>query len=814
MAEIRDELQLDVSRALASIQEVENALNRALSNVVVDVETGAGLGQLDSEIAAATDEAQQLSFELDEAEDSADALQSEMRGVEKATDKAADESERLSKETRKAQGFAGELRDSLTKGFDLKSGVVAAIAALGAREVVQGLSRAVDAATDLSESTNAVRVIFGEASEQVLQFGADTSDAVFLAASEFNQLAAVTGNLLQGFGLGAQEAADLTIQLTERAGDLASVFNTEVGEALEAINAALRGETEQIRRFTGSFSVEEVKRFGRELFGVTGELTEQQKVLSAVEFILQKTSSVQGDAANTAGELANQQRQLTEVWTNAQAAIGQALVPALTELVPLLISAANAIPQLVRNTQDVVTITEGLVGGVVNVGQAGAALLQLDFAQVGNQLGDAADSSFRFFDTLVGSRSILRDFQSLLADGEDNVTDYANALDTVARKGDLLRLFDEITDAASNAGVGIEAQASALRTLVREGNLTDQQLRFLKNRFIELAEQLGRTDLIGEGTEFTFSTLQSVFNATTVAVDGLVSSTSGLEDVQFEEGVANSIQAAADAADEFRESELNAAFELAAEGADKLDERIEALPELVVALGEATGTSTSGLFGIAEGFEEAATQADRFRTLTLELTDPVFAAAQAQERLTEAVEKEAEISQDAQASAQDRANAELDVAKAALEADAALRGLGDINLVGGRFDRSVSVLATALGTTRQEILDILEDAEVLDQTAIGPQVEFLVDDEELERSLSEIPDEVSVAIRYETAGLPAPLSPGAVDELDPRFAGGTALQVNTYINNPTDSDISGNAAQAGNVVAGIVGGTQAFRGRQ
>jgi hypothetical protein len=194
----------------------------------------------------------------------------------------------------------------------------------------------------------------------------------------------------------------------------------------------------------------------------------------------------------------------------------------------------------------------------------------------------------------------------------------------------------------------------------------------------------------------------------------------------------------------------------------------------------------------------------------------VFAAARAQERLTDAQETLAGL--DADATAQDIANAQLDVAEAALEADAALRGLGNINLEGGPFDRSVSVLAAALGTTRQEVLDILEDADVLDQTVIGPQVEFLVDDDELETVLSEIPEEVTVGIRYQALNsVPVP-SPGQVDQLDTRTGGGVLLDApatgtTVIINNPTDTDIQGNAQQAGNIIAGITGGVASFTGR-
>ncbi|MCP4897373.1 MAG: hypothetical protein GY906_10415 [bacterium] len=810
MADIRDELQLDVSQALAAIREVENALNRALADVEVDVETGPGVQQLSEEFDQAADQAARIERELEQADEAAAGLASEMRQVEDSTDAAADEARRLARETDDAESSASRLSGSL-KGIAI--GVAAAV---GAREIAQFLGDAVNAATDLNESINAVNVVFGEASEKVLAFGQDTSDAVFLAASEFNALATSTGNLLQGFGLAADDAADITIELTNRAADLASVFNTEVADALAAINGAIRGEAEAIRRFTGSFSIDEVKRFGQELFGVTGELTDQQKALATVELILEKTAAVQGDAANTAGELANQQRALTEAWTNAQAVIGNALVPALTELVPLLVSLAGVIPTIVKSASDLFTVSEGLVGSLVNVGQAAVAVAQLDFTQAGNQIGDAADSAFRFADTLFGSRSILRDFQSILADGVDNTTDYANALQTVADEDDLIRLFEEITEAAAAGGVGIEAQASALRTLVTEGRLSAQETRFLKDRFIELAQQLDRTDLIGEDTIFTFSTLGGIFDSLGTSVSSYVSEAQAAEALDL----ASSQEAAmapVEAMIEFYEQEADAVV-AAAEAQQELNDAIAELPETASTVGEAIGLAKDEILEFGLGIEAATIAADEFRSKTLELTDPVFAAAEAQERLTTAEEKLAEARESGEASAQEIANLTLDVASAALEADATLRGLGDVNLQGGAFDRSLGILAEVLGTTREDVLLLLEDAEILNNTEIGPTVEFLVDDDELEAALLGIPDTITVGVQLASVG-GTPVLPGAApgpDLADPRTISGGVQEspdVSVVIINPTDSDIAGNAAQAGNTVATIVAATGAYRGR-
>ena len=115
--------------------------------------------------------------------------------------------------------------------------------------IIGGLTLAVNAASDLEESTNALNTVFGEGADVLLKYGENSATSVGLAQSEFNQLSAVTGSFLQNLGYNADEAAAETINLTERAADMASVFNTDVSQALEAIQSGLKGEFNPLENF-------------------------------------------------------------------------------------------------------------------------------------------------------------------------------------------------------------------------------------------------------------------------------------------------------------------------------------------------------------------------------------------------------------------------------------------------------------------------------------------------------------------------------------------------------------------------------------
>ena len=109
----------------------------------------------------------------------------------------------------------------------------------------------VKAASTLEESMNAVNVVFADGARTIHEFGKDSARSVGMSTAAFNQMATVTGALLKDVGLPMTEVAGMTSELAVRAADMASVFDTDVSDAMSAINQALRGETEAIRRYAG-----------------------------------------------------------------------------------------------------------------------------------------------------------------------------------------------------------------------------------------------------------------------------------------------------------------------------------------------------------------------------------------------------------------------------------------------------------------------------------------------------------------------------------------------------------------------------------
>lgn len=238
-----------------------------------------------------------------------------------------------------------------------------------------GAVHATNAASDLAESANAVDKVFGDAVGTIEAFGEQAAASAGLSQREFNTLATSTGSLLQNFGYSAQEAADSTVGLAERAADMASVFNTDVGTALEAINAGLRGESEPLRNFGVNLDDATLKAKAMELgiYDGTGALDANQRALAAEAAVLEQTAAVQGDFADTADGAANAQRVLKADLENLSAELGQQLLPYVETFIGYL----QDMVAWAGENQDKVKALAGVLAGFVAIVVAGNAALKV-----------------------------------------------------------------------------------------------------------------------------------------------------------------------------------------------------------------------------------------------------------------------------------------------------------------------------------------------------------------------------------------------------------------------------------------------------
>jgi hypothetical protein len=248
---------------------------------------------------------------------------------------------------------------SWTSSFQGFGSVVKTVLALQAvRYVIQFTDAVIQAASHNEEAMNNVKVVFGEAAAAVLDFAKTGADAFNVSENAALDAAGAFGSILKVSGLTEQAAADMSIDLVKLAADLASFKDIEVADALERIRSGLVGEAEPLRTLGILLSETRVKleAYASGIATAGAELTDAQKVQARYNLLLVDTVDAQGDVARTADSLANQQRDLQEVWDDFQVQLGKTVVPIMNELVGALGATLQTVAPLAPLTDDLLKV--------------------------------------------------------------------------------------------------------------------------------------------------------------------------------------------------------------------------------------------------------------------------------------------------------------------------------------------------------------------------------------------------------------------------------------------------------------------------
>jgi hypothetical protein len=205
--------------------------------------------------------------------------------------------------------------------------------------LVSQIPSAIESASHLAETQSKVNHLFGEGSAAVTEFANTAADQLGLSNQAALDAVATFGIFAKAAGLSGDAAGGFGRDMTQLAVDLASFHDSSSQQAIDAIGAALRGESEPIRAYGVLLDDMTLKSAALKLglIATTKEaLTPQQRVLAAQAAILDQTKDAQGDFARTSDGLAGQQKKLAARFENVKAALGEQLLPVATEFVGVL----------------------------------------------------------------------------------------------------------------------------------------------------------------------------------------------------------------------------------------------------------------------------------------------------------------------------------------------------------------------------------------------------------------------------------------------------------------------------------------------
>mgnify|MGYP003671897194 FL=1 len=191
------------------------------------------------------------------------------------------------------------------------------------------MSSFLTAASNMQESVSKFKVVFGDASDEALEFARTLASSFQRSEASIITLMASLQDTFVPLGFSRDEARKLSEALTQLSFDIGSFNNVASPEVAHALTSAIVGNHEAVRRFGIVLTEAQLKQeaYNTGIFRGTGEMNAQQKVLARVSVILKSTKDAQGDLTRTQHEFANQTRKVQEQLKDLQIEIGQLLMP-------------------------------------------------------------------------------------------------------------------------------------------------------------------------------------------------------------------------------------------------------------------------------------------------------------------------------------------------------------------------------------------------------------------------------------------------------------------------------------------------------
>jgi hypothetical protein len=244
----------------------------------------------------------------------------------------------IGKMARSFSGLSANLEKGVARSLknlipSFRTMAIAGTAAAGA--VAAASFKLVQQASNLEESQTKVNTVFKNSAFIVDNFAKTSASSFGITKQAALEAAGTFGNLIQAFGIGEGEAANMSVTLLALAADLASFNNTPIEEAIVALRSGLSGEAEPLKRFGVAINDVRLKQeaFNMGLYDGKGALDITAKTQAAYALILKDTNLAQGDFARTSDGFANQMRILQASLSDAATEVGLVLLPYFKEFV-------------------------------------------------------------------------------------------------------------------------------------------------------------------------------------------------------------------------------------------------------------------------------------------------------------------------------------------------------------------------------------------------------------------------------------------------------------------------------------------------
>ncbi|GAT87069.1 hypothetical protein CVCC1112_1728 [Paenarthrobacter nicotinovorans] len=268
-----------------------------------------------------------------------------------------------------AKDFSSKMDASVSKLDKFQS--VASKLAVPAAAVVAGIGAiAVSAgkmASEAEQNFGAVDAVFKDHASSVKELAKTSAQNLGLSGSDYAKYSALLGSQLKNAGTPLDQLASKTDKLITYGADFAAQFGGSVPEAVDALSSALKGEMDPIERYGISLSETKIKAqmAADGTDKLTGAAYDQAKAAAIMTLIQNQGKDAIGAFGREAGTAAGQQAIATAKWQDASAALGQVLLPIMTQAASVLAEVAKWVQQNAGVVQTLAVVIGILAGAIL-----------------------------------------------------------------------------------------------------------------------------------------------------------------------------------------------------------------------------------------------------------------------------------------------------------------------------------------------------------------------------------------------------------------------------------------------------------------
>lgn len=243
-------------------------------------------------------------------------------------------------------------------GSSLTLGLTAPIVGLGTACLM--------ASSDADEMESKFNTVFKDLASEADKWANTYADAIGRSKYEIKEAISNQADLYQGMGFTADEAFNLSKQVTTLGYDLASFNNVNDAQAIDAMTKALMGETESAKMLGVNLTdtIMETSEFTKETGKSWKELNMAEKAQARYKEAVKQSKNAIGDAERTADGFANQTKRLKGNLEEFAVEIGKVLLPIANDIVTGLNGMLSSITSLISENpklaETIVTVGSAL----------------------------------------------------------------------------------------------------------------------------------------------------------------------------------------------------------------------------------------------------------------------------------------------------------------------------------------------------------------------------------------------------------------------------------------------------------------------